>query len=153
MCIEAYNKKLLFSAIFIFPAKGIRFFSLCIWHLASFLYLFVKITWIKRYMYMCLYNLQYPFYINNAKRCLSWRCVCISSVWFISYYTFENCMGRVVWNIMATNFMLHKRSCEKSSGILGLFTYYVKMLCLCDGLSEWINMYIYMYIYICIYKA
>ena len=86
-------------------------------------------------MYMYLHNLQYPFYINNAKRCLSWRYVCISSVWFISYYTFENCMGRVVWNIMATNFMLHKRFCEKLSGILGLFTYYVKILYLCDGLS------------------
>ena len=105
----------------------------------------------KRYMYMCLYNLQYPFYINNAKRCLSWRCVCISSVWFISYYTFENCMGRVVWNIMATNFMLHKRFCEKSSGISGLFTYYVKILFLRDGLSEWINIYTYMYT--CIYNA
>ena len=52
-------------------------------------------------------------------------------------------MGRVVWNIMATNFMLHKRFCEKSSGISGLFTYYVKILYLCDGLSECINIYIH----------
>ena len=149
-CALKLTKKLLFSVIFIVPAKDTRFSSLCIWHLASFLYLFVKIVWIlssfdlcKRYMYMCLYNLQYPFYINNAKWCFSWRCVCISSVWFISYYTFENCMGRVARNIMATNFMLHKRFCEKSSGILGLFTYYVKILYLWNGLSEWINVYIY----------
>ena len=47
-------------------------------------------------------------------------------------------MGRVVWNIMETNFMLHKRLCEKSSGILGLFTYYVTILYVLNGLCEYI---------------